>query len=383
MTKRYFHIADIDATFTVAPMSKKEIISIGQELKELCEVIDDSQTISGYTKGGKFFYYDRSNFDSFKKSDIINAVSVIYSDESGDYYWGGFDINEWGVAGPTEDGTTIIADHENIKEVDREDYREPTAEELIEAVNELCERTANSSAEVEQMIEEAPAEDQATATAENFAPSFDIIKPYLFAKVEHIGENFATGCDWFGKQYGEDIALTIWIDNGSGKPERLSRGTVYKWIDQNDITILNRVVSVALENTVAKERPRLHAGAMFYDPDNDTLNNSALLESCFTRETLRNNFDILVTTAEQNGGAIALFYPPVCKKISELLDGAGFYVAFTSKNEGIIHKIGHLEVASIRRNLRETNRIFNPADTLTNDVFYYDPQSMRLDSVKE
>ncbi len=117
MKKRFFYLADIATTFTIAPMTKKEIISIGQELKELCEFMSHDQTISGYTKAGEFFYYDCSNFDSFKKSDIINAVSVIYSDESGDYYWGGFDINEWGVANPTEDGTIIIADHENIKEV--------------------------------------------------------------------------------------------------------------------------------------------------------------------------------------------------------------------------------------------------------------------------
>lgn len=131
MKKRFFYLADIDSTFAVTPMTKKEIISIGQELKELCEFMSDDQTISGYTKDGRFFYYDNSNFDSFKKSDIINAVSVIYSDESGDYYWGGFDINEWGVAGPTEDGSTIIADHENIKEVESADYSETeeTAEE--------------------------------------------------------------------------------------------------------------------------------------------------------------------------------------------------------------------------------------------------------------
>lgn len=135
MKKRFFYLADINSTFAVTPMTKKEIISIGQELKELCEFMSDDQTISGYTKDGRFFYYDNSNFDSFKKSDIINAVSVIYSDESGDYYFGGFDINEWGVAGPTEDGSTIIADHENIKEVDSADYSE-TAEEPEEETTE-------------------------------------------------------------------------------------------------------------------------------------------------------------------------------------------------------------------------------------------------------
>ena len=48
MKKRFFYLADIDSTFAVTPMSKKEIISIGQELKELCAFISDDQTISGY-----------------------------------------------------------------------------------------------------------------------------------------------------------------------------------------------------------------------------------------------------------------------------------------------------------------------------------------------
>lgn len=151
MKKRFFYLADINSTFAVTPMTKKEIISIGQELKELCAFISDDQTISGYTKDGRFFYYDNSNFDSFKKSDIINAVSVIYSDESGDYYWGGFDINEWGVANPTEDGTIIIADHDNIKEVENADYSETTEETAEEPATEKPAENETDSAFIAEM----------------------------------------------------------------------------------------------------------------------------------------------------------------------------------------------------------------------------------------
>lgn len=147
MKKRYFYLADINSTFAVTPMTKKEIISIGQELKNLCAFISDDQTISGYTKDGRFFYYDNSNFDSFKKSDIINAISVIYSDESGDYYFGGFDINEWGVANPTEDGTIIIADHDNIKEVESANYTE------LEETAEKPAENETDSAFIAEMVE--------------------------------------------------------------------------------------------------------------------------------------------------------------------------------------------------------------------------------------
>lgn len=184
MKKRFFYLADIDTTFTVAPMTKKEIISIGQELKELCEFISDDQTISGYTKDGKFFYYDNANFDSFKKSDIINAVSVIYSDESGDYYWGGFDINEWGVANPTEDGAIIIADHDNIKEVENADYSE-TAEETEEEPAEV--QTAEEP-KTEEPEEEKPTENPTDSAfiAEMFA-ALDYFKRVLWNYTESEG----------------------------------------------------------------------------------------------------------------------------------------------------------------------------------------------------
>ena len=184
MKKHFFYLADIDTTFTVAPMTKKEIISIGQELKELCEFMSDDQTISGYTKDGRFFYYDNANFDSFKKSDIINAVSVIYSDESGDYYWGGFDINEWGVANPTEDGTIIIADHDNIKEVENADYSE-TAEETEEEPAEV--QTAEEP-KTEEPAAEKPAENETDSAfiAEMFA-ALDYFKRVLWNYTEAEG----------------------------------------------------------------------------------------------------------------------------------------------------------------------------------------------------
>ena len=377
MKKRYFYMSDINSTATVIESTKKELLSIAVMLKEEAAFnLSNDDTISGYTKDGKFFYYDCTNFWDLKKSDIINAVSIVYSNESDTEVYGAYYINERGVVGPSDDGQTIISCE--LKEVDREDYHEPTAEELIEAVNELCERTANSRAEVDQMIEETEnmMKEQAEATAENFAPCFEIIKPHLFAKVEHVGENFPNRSECVYRLQGEDVALSIWID-AAFTNERLSRKFLDAW-EAAGIVEERNIFEIAMENTMAQQKPRIHAGTMFYNPDSDSLSNSALLESCFNRQNLDKHSDILVTTSEQNNGAIALFYPPVCEKICELLHGAGFYVAFTSKNEGIVHKLDHLEVSAIRRNLQSTNRIFDPADTLTDEVFYYDPIIKRL-----
>lgn len=256
----------------------------------------------------------------------------------------------------------------------RREYRNEVARNTRAAAKAHSEATAEEPTTEEP--EEENQKEEKPATIENFAPSFELIKPHLFAKVEHVGENFPNRSEFVYRLQGEDVALSIWID-AAFTNERLSRKFLDAW-EAAGIVEERHIFEIAMENTMAQQKPRLHAGTMFYNPDSDSLSNSALLESCFRRENLDKHSDILVTTSEQNNGAIALFYPPVCEKICELLHGAGFYVAFTSKNEGIVHKLDHLEVSAIRRNLQSTNRIFGPADTLTDEVFYYDPIIKRL-----
>ena len=128
MKKRFFYLADIDTVETVETITKKELISIAEGLKNFT-FSDHDDVISGYTKSGKFFYYDSTNFWTFKKSDIINAISVVYSSESGYYVYGDYTVNMYGVVNPTEDGETLIWPGGNIKEVESADYTEQATEE--------------------------------------------------------------------------------------------------------------------------------------------------------------------------------------------------------------------------------------------------------------
>lgn len=130
MKKRFFYLEDINTVETVETITKKELLSIAEGLKSFT-FSEHDDVISGYTKGGKFFYYDCTNFWNFKKSDIVNAISVVYSSESGYYVYGDYTVNMYGVVNPTEDGQTLIWTGENIKEVESADYSETeeTAEE--------------------------------------------------------------------------------------------------------------------------------------------------------------------------------------------------------------------------------------------------------------
>ena len=206
-------------------------------------------------------------------------------------------------------------------------------------------------------------------------PSFESVKNQLLAKVEHI-EN-STKPEGFKKFHGtlwaregQDLAVTVW--NGS---ERVTRETADAWEESTGLT-LREIINEAIRNTMATQKPRLHRS--IFDSDDEAPETSALLESCFVINGLDDDKTVMINTTEKKGGAIALFYPPVLSKICELFGGSGYYVAFTSLNEAMIHKFGSIDLSSIRRNVRETNNIFGPADTLSDYVFYYEPKTKRL-----
>ena len=153
MKKRFFHLEDINTVETVETITKKELLSIADGLKSFT-FSEHDDVISGYTKDGKFFYYDSTNFWNFKKSDIVNAISVVYSSESGYYVYGNYTVNMYGVVNPTEDNETLIWTGGNIKEVESADYTdtEETAEDdtheetavnqEVETMNETTTTTA-------------------------------------------------------------------------------------------------------------------------------------------------------------------------------------------------------------------------------------------------
>lgn len=159
MKKRFFYLEDIDTVETVETITKKELLSIAEGLKSFT-FSEHDDVISGYTKDGKFFYYNCTNFWTFKKSDIINAISVVYSSDSGYYVYGDYTVNMYGVVNPTEDGETLIWTGGNIKEVESADYSETeeTAEEPAEVqaeepAEEKPAENPNDSAFITEMVE--------------------------------------------------------------------------------------------------------------------------------------------------------------------------------------------------------------------------------------
>ena len=190
-----------------------------------------------------------------------------------------------------------------------------------------------------------------------------IIKP-LYRHSERFRRRFKADPFVF-RNFGQDAALAVYYiisdDNDGLITTALPYETVAQWNMDTDT-----VIDQALQNTA-----NLYPAMLFRDLFNtdDSLAIDPTKPDYTSR--LKHNTVPLVTTKKRNNGAVAIMFPGVKEGIAEMF-GDSYYVAFTSKNEALIHKRGEIDPESIKRNVRETNNIFDPQDTFTNCVWYYD-----------
>lgn len=138
-------------------------------------------------------------------------------------------------------------------------------------------------------------------------------------------------------------------------------------------TDIDKVFDQAMLNTHLSAMPRVYTNisdalshpsdkGKFMSPDSDV-------------EALSNipGSAPMLTTTKRVNGAVAMFYPGVQEKISELFGGS-YYAAFTSIHEVMLHKEGTIEPSMIRRSLIDVNRHFGPEEALTENVYFYDAE---------
>lgn len=82
--------------------------------------------------------------------------------------------------------------------------------------------------------------------------------------------------------------------------------------------------------------------------------------------------NILTNSIKQNG-AVAIFYPGVAERFADLFN-SGFYVAFTSKHEAMVHYEHSTNVHALKTTIKNMKRdgIIPEEDFLTESILYYD-----------
>ena len=202
---------------------------------------------------------------------------------------------------------------------------------------------------------------------------YETTKDDLIVRPLHIDSNFYVQNaekPFLYKRVGCDLALVVYRiikDNDEELvTERITQELAEKWEEELKISEED-IFNQALENTQNYAKARLYTN--IFGIEQTPEREADFMATEFPKTKIKEEV-ILVTTKRKTNGAVVMFYPNIKERLAELLDG-NYYVAFTSRHEAMVHKFGTIDVTSIKRNLTETNRIFGPDDTLTNQVWYY------------
>lgn len=199
--------------------------------------------------------------------------------------------------------------------------------------------------------------------------SYSEVKDRILVKPAFINKHFTDEAErrpfvYLNRNSDSDVALVPHIivsdSDDALMTVKINKETAEHW-EQNENIDVYDIYMDGMKNTAKRFKPMVSVSVC----DVKNCAQSLMQVECITSDTF------LVTTDSNSNGAIAMWYAGVRRHISHLLGDTNFYVAFTSKNEAIIHKEGTISVESIRRNIRETNRIFGDADTLSNEVWKY------------
>lgn len=199
--------------------------------------------------------------------------------------------------------------------------------------------------------------------------SYSEIKNRILVKPAFINKHFTDEAErrpfvYLNRNSNSDIALVPHVivsdTDDALMTVKISKDTAEHWEQSEGIDVYD-IYTDGMKNTAERFKPMVSVSVC----DVKNCAQSLMQVECITSDTF------LVTTDGNSNGAIAMWYAGVRRRISHILGDTNFYVAFTSRNEAIIHKEGSIDVNSIRRNIRETNRIFGDADTLSNEVWKY------------
>ena len=174
-------------------------------------------------------------------------------------------------------------------------------------------------------------------------------------------------------RYG-DIALVLAVIVYESKEDcmtmKLNRGMTEKWGLADQVLLTN-----ALLNTRALMPPRLFHGddlrlgcsskKGIFMPDDGRPNIFVNIQ-----DELEGIRGYRLTTTRWINGAVALFYPYVKERLSEML-GGDFFVGFTSVHEAVLHPVRHKILSEMKAAIQHTNAVFDESEMLTNRIYRY------------
>lgn len=195
---------------------------------------------------------------------------------------------------------------------------------------------------------------------------YDRCREHLILRPLNYGEHRDALRDAIYRLHG-DIALVLYYilsDDGKDLNTCKMRKEQLEWWQKDAEEVLNN----ALNNTQMLALPRLYLNAM--EVTNPPYQKGAFMALGSDIRSIKPHEVPLLTTTRKINGAIAIFYPGVLKRISQLYGNKSFFVAFTSIDDARIHCEGSISPIMIRKQLNDLKQMFG--EVLSDKVYFYD-----------
>ena len=200
---------------------------------------------------------------------------------------------------------------------------------------------------------------------------YEKIKGDLFIRLLNFDRNQQELRNAIYRRIG-DIALVLYMRMGNFDGIMSSFKIHYDMVERWNMDS-EEVFGKALLNTYFMTPPRIFRWErMVFEPDYNGENFMNLLSDFILRKDSGGN---CLSTTERTNGAVAVFLPGVAERLGKLL-GSGFYMAFTSIHEVMIHRDSAVEVEELRKVLKETVEEATPEeDFLSYYIYHYNREN--------
>lgn len=168
-----------------------------------------------------------------------------------------------------------------------------------------------------------------------------------------------------------DIALVLYLIIYEDDKKGLGTTKIHKKTFEAWQKGIDEVWEAALTNTYVLAPPRMYMTP--FDRMNPPYERGAFMALGSKMKSFGKLSIPSVTTVKQVNGAIAMFYPGIKEKIASMAGGS-YYAAFTSIHEAEIHCINTISPKTILKNIQKVNKAFDPEETLTRKVYFYNAE---------
>ena len=208
--------------------------------------------------------------------------------------------------------------------------------------------------------------------------NYEAMKKHLIIRPINFTDNRFTLKNHVYRQVG-DIALVLYMVICESKEMGLNTAKVPKPSYDKWSSSSGKIWEDALMNTYVLAPPRMYMNPM--DTVHPPYTKGAFMAIGGKPDKIYPLQVPTLTTTKQTNGAIAMFYPGVMEKISEMA-GGNFYAAFTSIHDVRIHCEKSIPPRHILQNLKSVNDHFDPAEILSRKVFFYNAKSKEFSVVE-